>query len=139
MSGIWKETIQERAKTHGVDPERAWVWEQLSTLFLDTEITSEDLRSIAGSLASSRFSIPELIHIYDKEVNPVCIWNVFAWQWAGFDPDWLIQKCAKEQRSHPFKEGRKQPNSLPFSFAFCFSDACAVFEQLKQLRRDGSA
>lgn len=135
MSGTWIEMIHETARKYGVDPERAQVWETFSNLYLDTAISNADLDKFAKSLAQTRFSIPELVHIYDKEVNPVCMWNLFAWEWAGFHPDWPIPRCAEEQRLHPYKKGGKQRFSPPFSFAFSYADACSVFESINKLRQ----
>lgn len=80
------------------DPARYEVWEALSILFLDTEI-SGDLAHIARVLAQSPYSLDELEHILRVEVNPVLKSNLSimggAWIWDGFDQDWLIAACSK--------------------------------------------
>jgi len=66
------------------------VWEALSTLFLDTDVSLlRDYR--ARLLAASPYGIEELERILRDEVFPVCSWNMFsvAGEWAGFDPEWL--------------------------------------------------
>jgi hypothetical protein len=66
------------------------VWEALSTLFLDTDVSLlHEYR--ATKLAESPYTLEELEQILRDEVFPVCSWNFFsiAGEWAGFDPGWL--------------------------------------------------
>jgi hypothetical protein len=66
------------------------VWEALSTLFLDTDVSLlRDDR--ARQLADSPYTPQELDRILRDEVFPVCSWNSvsIAGEWAGFDPQWL--------------------------------------------------
>ena len=66
------------------------VWEALSTMFLDTDVSiSRDWR--AGALAASPYSLPQLEHILIHEVYPVCQPNLrsMAGEWSGFDSEWL--------------------------------------------------
>lgn len=103
---IW----EEAALKYGADLERVRVWNAFSEFFLDTELDSNDLDRIAEILADSPFSIEELKHIYDKEVSPVCSWNLLliAGEWAGFNEDWLIPKCKKQQMKHRFDPNNKK-------------------------------
>ncbi len=135
MENGWKDSICKAAQKHGADPERAWVWDLFSSLFLDTEQTKEEVKDIARNLAETRFTIPELVHIYDKEVNPVCVWNMFMWEWAGFDPDWLIPRCMKEQSVHPYSASTKRHHEPPFNLSFAYWDACELIEEIKKLRQ----
>jgi hypothetical protein len=69
------------------------VWEALSTLFLDTDISLvRDYR--AKALADSPYPIEDLELILRNEVFPVCSWNLLsvAGVWAGFDLDWLEER-----------------------------------------------
>jgi hypothetical protein len=69
------------------------VWEALSTLFLDTDVSL--LRHYrAEILTASPYSLPEIEEILADEVFPVCHWNLLsiAGEWAGFDPEWLEKR-----------------------------------------------
>ena len=71
---------------------RSPVWEALSTLFLDTDVSL--LREYrATKLAESPYTLEELEQILCDEVFRVCSLNFFsiAGEWAGFDPE-----CAGE-------------------------------------------
>ncbi len=113
MNDSWKNKIQDAAQRYSADPERAWVWEIFSQVYLDTEHSDSQLQDMAESLSASKFSISELAHIAFHEVNPVCIWNVFYWEWGGFNADWLFPRCLKNQRRHPYKV-RSAPDEIPF-------------------------
>ena len=66
------------------------VWDALSTLFLDTDVSI--LRAYRSRvLAASPYSLPELEQILIDEVYPVCWANILAvaGEWAAFDPEWL--------------------------------------------------
>ena len=66
------------------------VWDALSTMFLDTDVsTSRDWR--ARMLAASPYSLPQLEQILIHEVYPVCQPNLrsVAGEWSGFDSEWL--------------------------------------------------
>jgi hypothetical protein len=72
------------------------VWEALSTLFLDTDISL--LREYrVRTLASSPYSLDEIEEILKHEVFPVCRWNLvsIAGEWAGFDLDSLERQILK--------------------------------------------
>jgi hypothetical protein len=76
------------------------VWLALSDLWLDKELTRDDLRRIAGVLKSSGYSVPQLREIYLFEVAPVVFPNLLtvAGEWAGFDEDWLFTEVARRAR-----------------------------------------
>ncbi|HEX4326743.1 MAG TPA: hypothetical protein VH105_07970 [Burkholderiales bacterium] len=69
------------------------VWEALSGLFLDTDVSLSRSWRIEV-LAGSPYSIQALQTILVEEVYPVCKYNLLsmAGEWAGFDPDWLERK-----------------------------------------------
>lgn len=69
------------------------VWLALSDLWLDTELDSRWLDSIAVVLVESGLSLDELRDIYRDEVAPVVYANLLspAGVWAGFDEAWLHQ------------------------------------------------
>jgi hypothetical protein len=71
--------------------DRRPVWEALSELFLDTELSPAVRAGIVRTLAQSPYSLPELRAILREEVHPVCVANLLsvAGVWSRFDPDWL--------------------------------------------------
>lgn len=76
------------------------VWEALSDMFLDTDVSATRAWRV-GILAASHYSIDELQQILVDEVYPVCrmnLWSV-AGEWAGFDPDWLQRSILRRTRS----------------------------------------
>ncbi len=76
------------------------VWDALSTLFLDTDVSlSREFR--ATTLAQSKYSIEELQEILVSEIYPICRTNLLqiAGEWAGFDVDWLENKIRKRNSS----------------------------------------
>ncbi len=76
------------------------VWDALSTLFLDTDVSL--LRdSRVSTLAQSKYTIQELQDILVSEVYPVCRINLLqiAGEWAGFDIDWLESNIRKRKTS----------------------------------------
>jgi hypothetical protein len=82
------------------DPARESVWLALSELWLDTEPSEVDINYIARTLAVSDFPLDELEAIYRLEVVPVVYPNALATagEWTGFDPDWLFEKCRRNQQ-----------------------------------------
>lgn len=73
---------------------RKKVWSALSNLFLDTDVTLSE-ESVVRELASSPYDIDTLETILEREVSPVCKWNVFWWEWAGFDVEWLAENILR--------------------------------------------
>ena len=73
------------------------VWTALSDLWLDTELTEDDLQRIAGVMNRSRHTLDELRDIYMFEVAPVLFPNLLsvAGEWAGFDEEWLFTEASK--------------------------------------------
>jgi hypothetical protein len=76
------------------------VWSALSDLWLDTEITEEDLQRIATVMKRSGYSVCALRGIYLFEVAPVVFMNLYqvAGEWAGFNEDWLFAEAAKRAK-----------------------------------------
>lgn len=77
------------------------VWIALSDLWLDTELTEDDLRRIAEVMRRSGYEVEELREIYLFEVAPVVFPNLLsvAGEWAGFDEEWLVNEVTKQARS----------------------------------------
>lgn len=80
--------------------DRRPVWEALSELFLDTDISLARKWRV-GILASSPYSIEVLERILIDEVYPICKWNLLsvAGEWSGFDPVWLEARILRRLRS----------------------------------------
>jgi hypothetical protein len=76
------------------------VWAALSELWLDTELSENDLQRIAEVMKNSGYSVSQLRDIYQFEVAPVVFPNllVVAGEWAGFDEEWLFSQAAKRAR-----------------------------------------
>jgi hypothetical protein len=70
---------------------RRWVWQALSDLFLDEQITEDTLHYIARVVAECGYSADELEAIYRTEVAPAVAFNAFdpAGTWGYFDTVWL--------------------------------------------------
>ena len=136
MGEGWKDSIYKAAQKHGADPERAWVWETFSQVYLDASHSDQELQDMAIELAGSRFSTAELAHIAFYEVNPICIWNVFYWEWGGFDTDWLFPRCLKQQRKNPYKAS-STPDDIPLFLtilAGIWLDASRLVDRARRIR-----
>src|SRR2546423_1238231 len=89
--------------------ERYKVWDALSHHYLDTELQPSELNWITQILAESPFSLDELRHIEVYEVHPACEVNLWcvAGVWSGFAADWLVPRCARQQKRYPYRASRK--------------------------------
>ena len=67
------------------------VWAALSELWLDTELTQDDLQRIAGVMKRSGYSVPQLRDIYLFEVAPVVFRNLFT---VAGDMGWVRRGMA---------------------------------------------
>ena len=79
--------------------QRRPVWDALSSLFLDTDVSL--LRNErASSLAVSPYPVEEIEEILVQEVFPVCGWNLVsvAGEWDGFDQEWLAAEILRRWR-----------------------------------------
>ncbi|MGD9683383.1 MAG: hypothetical protein AB7W16_19635 [Candidatus Obscuribacterales bacterium] len=106
---------EEEAKKHCADLARVQVWDAFSEMFLDSYRNDEEQQWLAELIADSPFSFAELAHILIFEVAPVCGPNLFQWpggEWAGFEPNWLIERCLARQNAHPFVPGN-DPDKPP--------------------------
>lgn len=81
------------------------VWIALSELWLDTELSPEDLRRIAGVMADSGLGLEELERVCLLEVAPVVSSNLLsmAGVWAGFDEEWLSTQILRNLRERPLR------------------------------------
>ena len=85
------------------------VWEALSEMFLDTEV-SDGQSWRATRLARSPYSLEELEEILIEEVYPICKDNLYsvAGVWEGFDLAWLEQSILQRNNAR-FKFMRFYP------------------------------
>lgn len=72
--------------------ERRPVWEALSMMYLDTDVSLFRAWRVQV-LSTSPYSLEDMDAILRDEVHPVCFSNLLqpAGEWAGFDPAWLEQ------------------------------------------------
>jgi hypothetical protein len=84
-------------------PERRPLWMALSSLWLDTELSTEDLERIARIMANTDLTIEQLHEIYCVEVAPVVWPNMLAVAgvWNGFDEEWLCSQIIRNLRKRP--------------------------------------
>lgn len=79
---------------------RRLVWEALSDLFLDTDVSlSRQWR--VSQLAQSPYTVEQLETVLIEEVYPICKYNLLsvAGEWSGFDPIWLEGQILKRLKS----------------------------------------
>jgi hypothetical protein len=83
--------------------QRRPLWVALSELWLDTELSSEDLERIARVMADSGLTLEQLRQVYLVEVAPVISPNLLtvAGEWAGFDEEWLCSRIVRNLRDRP--------------------------------------
>lgn len=75
------------------------VWNALSDLYLDTDVTlSHD--HIVRTLAASPYPLDELHEMLMYDVHPALYRNLMsvAGEWAGFDEVWLVERIATVRR-----------------------------------------
>ena len=81
---------------------RLTAWRALSDLFLDIELSDENILNIARNLRSTGFGVAELERIYQEEVAPACWHNTRAIPggvWNGFQRRWLVDAIQRRQRN----------------------------------------
>jgi hypothetical protein len=78
-------------------PERKKAWVLLSDLFLDTEHSDAYLAGIASGLSELGLPRDEIVRIFEHEVAPACVVNLYAvaGEWAGFDEEWLTKRASR--------------------------------------------
>jgi len=99
-------------------PNRRPVWEALSDLFLDTDVSLARNWRIE-KLAASPYSVKDLERILIHEVHPICVINLFsvAGEWAGFDQIWLENRILHHlaSRTRTFRFLNLAHLTVPFS------------------------
>lgn len=82
-----------------LSPARLLLWELLSDLYLDNELTDNQISGLKKSLKSTGFSAAEIRRANYDEVAPVLISNLLsvAGEWAGFDQPWLRQAISRRK------------------------------------------
>ncbi len=75
------------------------VWDEISRLWLDTELQDFNINGIARELAKSGYSLAELKYIYLEEVAPAVHFNLSMFSvggvWTGFNSEWLKEEILK--------------------------------------------
>ena len=107
--------IDERLKPPHEDlANRKPVWDALSDLFLDTDISLSRIWR-THVLAASPYSVDDLERILADEIYPVCKYNLLsvAGEWAGFDQQWLEETILRRMASRWRFFHSKSPGRLP--------------------------
>ena len=83
--------------------ERMPVWNALSELFLDDELSSGDLERIAAALAGTAYTEEQLLGILRHEVYPACSLNLVcvAGAWGTWGDDWIRERIAPRYDRRP--------------------------------------
>ena len=78
------------------------VWHALSELYLDTELSHNQILKIIQTLKASDFSLKELKQINQYHVFPVLHVNMVdtAGVWSSFDEVWLFESIIKNMKSY---------------------------------------
>ncbi len=112
--------------------DRRPVWAALSCLYLDSDLTPDDLDHLVRVLAASPYSAVELEWILLTEVHPACVANLLAVAgvWAGFDADWLQDRIIARHRAR----WRWPARLLPFRKALAMR-AAPLFARAARIRQ----
>lgn len=127
--------------SHHTEPlgQRILVWELLSELWLDSELSTAELCYLAGQLAQSPFSIEQLRRIHYGELAPVLAFNLSLygpWIWTGFDRRWLIQRCLQGFRNRERPMFKLKVRLLrPYYRSLSEAPLASLLQQVEQLRK----
>ncbi|KAK6347464.1 hypothetical protein TWF718_005306 [Orbilia javanica] len=88
----------------------------LSHLFLDTEITTEELNSITTSLRALNLPSPTLDRILRYDLFPILYPNIIsvAGVWSGFDDYWLLSQVESRRMTEPSRIRTVQDSAMWF-------------------------
>jgi hypothetical protein len=77
--------------------QRKLIWIALSELYLDTELSTNDLDRLAAVFKRYGFELDEIRAIDLFEVFPVLQPNLLnvAGEWVGFEEEWFVTECQK--------------------------------------------
>jgi hypothetical protein len=79
-----------------IESARIKVWSSMSELYLDTDLSQEQLTDIIQTFSDSGYDYNELRRIERYELLPVLCNNqglLIDGVWIGFDDKWLIENC----------------------------------------------
>jgi hypothetical protein len=92
--------VREHMERPELDVDRRFrVWDAMSEMYLDNELTERNIEWIAKVCADSPYTLRELDQIMFCEVWPVLASNLLSYvgEWRGFDAEWLkrtiLEKC----------------------------------------------
>ena len=79
------------------------IWQALSELFLDTELSEETFKYIARMVTESEYGPAEVKHILWQEVFPVLESNLrsVAGVWEGYPREWLRHNIMVSTAANP--------------------------------------
>lgn len=97
--------------------ERRPVWEALSMMYLDTDVSLSRAWRVQV-LSASPYSLEEMDAILRDEIHPICFANLFqpAGEWAGFDADWLEQAIRDHKNRWPARLLAMVSRTAPWCF-----------------------
>lgn len=107
------------------------VWLLLSELWLDTQLDALSHARIAAGLRESNLGVEALQQIFLYEVAPLLWlnhWSV-AGVWDGFEPQWLIAGCQRNQQRGALHRLRCRLMRTPMTYA-CRDDWQAILRLL---------
>lgn len=80
--------------------ERRPVWEALSMMYLDTDVSLSHAWRVQV-LSASPYSLEEMDAILRDEIHPICFSNLLqpAGEWAGFDPN-RLEQAIRDRKNH---------------------------------------
>lgn len=80
-----------------LDDRRRLVWETLSELYLDNELSESEMNWLRLRLAQTGYSTAQVRQINYDQVAPVLYHNLMmpAGEWGGFDLTWLAQQISR--------------------------------------------
>ena len=117
-------------------PARLPVWEALSELWLDTEMTDSAAHWVVRTVLASPYSVDEAEAIHWHEVAPAVYFNALVIPggvWTGFDLAELAADCERQARRRPW--WRPGQTRVLRWLAGGLPDL--VFERARRAERDG--
>ena len=108
-------------------PRRRQIWEILSNMFLDIELTERDYRHLAQQIEKSGYTLSEVEIILWDEVFPALESNLRhpAGIWEGFSADLLQELILKATEKHSHE---KQPGTAEM-IRETWASLCSFFSE----------
>lgn len=117
---------------------RKSIWECMSMVYLDTELSENEIDHIVSTLSNSSLTVEEIKQIELFEVFPTLKYNMMATagEWQGFDEEWLHEQCLKNYYKRKSKMWR---TFVTFQSNAFFKDRLIlwnrIIEKVKSIRQ----